>query len=231
MVLTDEPRRLKEDDVQGYKFEIQGVTPILLHHNNVEERDRIDDLRKKMKGGKPGDDRSPPESWKGYLYTSEETGNVCIPSENILACLLGGGSKVKVGGKETLKTHSQRVGFDRLDYDLLVGGKTITKESVDKIKGEFGEHSIATRALGFRLHVKPCTVGTSKHIRVRPQFHNWSVAGTFEIEDDDANVLGLTALRDLFTTCGRLVGLGDWRPGSPKKPGQYGRFTATIDRK
>lgn len=187
-------------------------------------------IRKKMKGGKPGDDRSPPETWKAYLYISEETGNVCMPTENLLACLLAGGVKVKVSGKETLKTHSQRVGFDRLDYDLLVNGKTISKADVDEISGEFGEHAVAARELGFRLHVKSVTVGTAKHIRVRPMFANWSLSGAFEIEDEDANVLGLTALRDLFTACGRLAGLGDWRPSSPKKPGQYGRFTAEVQR-
>lgn len=215
--------------MQHYKFTIKGVTPILLHHNNIEERDAIDSVRKKMKGGKPGDDRSPPESWKGYLYYSE-SGNVCVPAENLLACFLGGGSKVKVSGKETLKTHSQRIALDSLDYDLLVGGKVVQKAKVDAIKGEFSEHAQAARALGFRLHVKPCTVGTSKHTRVRPMFSNWSIIGGFDVDDEDANVLSLTSLRDLFTVCGRLVGLGDWRPSSPKKPGQYGRFTATVDR-
>lgn len=216
--------------MQTYNWTLTGITSLLMHNNNIEERDRVEALRKRMKGGKAGDDRSPPESWKGYLYTSEETGNVCVPSENLLACLLGAGSKVKVGGKETLKTHSQRVGFDRLDYDLLVNGKTVAKSAVDSIAGEFTEHSDSCRKLGFRLHVKPCSVGTSKHIRVRPMFTGWSVSGSFEIEDEDATILGLTALRDLFTAAGRLVGIGDWRPGAPKRPGQYGRFTAQIER-
>lgn len=213
-----------------YKFSLTGVTSLLLHNNNIEERDRIESLRKRMKGGKAGDDRSPPESWKGYLYISEDTGNICLPTENLLACMLGGGVKVKVGGKETLKTHSQRIAFDRLDYDLLVNGKTINKSIIDAISGEFGEHAVAAREAGFRLHVKPATVGTSKHIRVRPMFPNWSLSGHFSIEDDDANILGLTALRDLFTAAGRLVGVGDWRPSSPKKPGQYGRFIAEVTR-
>lgn len=216
--------------MQGFKFQIQGVTALIMHSNDVEARDGIEAIRKRMKGGKPGDDRSPPESWKGYLYTSEDTGNICIPSENLLACLLGGGTKVKVGGKETLKSHSQRVGFDRLDYDLMVNGKAIAKTLVDKVTGEFGEHAAAARKLGFRLHVKPCTVVNSKHIRVRPIFSNWSLSGNFEIEDEDATVLGLTPLRDLFAACGRLVGIGDWRPSAPKRPGQYGRFTATVER-
>ncbi|MBA2718915.1 MAG: hypothetical protein H0U52_06710 [Chloroflexi bacterium] len=216
--------------MHSYTFKIVGITSLLLHNNNIEERDRIEALRKRMKGGKAGDDRSPPESWKGYLYVSEETGNVCMPAENLLACCLGGGVKVRLGGKETLKTHSQRISFDRLDYDIVVNDKTIAKSEIDAITGEFGEHSVAARALGFRLHVKPASVGTSKHIRVRPLFPNWSIAGAFDIEDDDATVLSLSALRDLFAAMGRLVGIGDWRPSSPKKPGQYGRFLAEVER-
>jgi len=212
--------------MKTYKFEISGVTPLLMHHNNIEERDRIEALRKRMKGGKPGDDRSPAESWKGYVYASEDTGNLCIPSENLLACLLQGGSKVKVGGKETLKTHSQRVGFDRLDYDLLVNGAPITHASIEAIAGEFGEHATAARALGFRLHVKPCTVGTSKHVRVRPLFTNWSVRGGFDIDDEESSIPGLTAMRHLFTGRGRPVRSREWRPGVPRKPGQDGKPVA-----
>jgi hypothetical protein len=216
--------------MQKYTFELNGITSLIMHNNNIMERDRLDAIRKKMKGGKPGDDRSPPESWKGYLYVSEDTENVCIPAENLLSCLLGGGMKVKVSGKETLKTHSQRVAFDRLDYDLLVNGKPIQKSLVDKISGDFVDHANSARDLGFKLNVKPVSVGTTKHIRVRPIFGNWSVIGTFEIEEDDALVLNLSALRDLFAACGRLVGLGDWRPGSPKRPGQYGRFSAKVSK-
>jgi hypothetical protein len=213
-----------------YDFEINGLTTLIMHNNNIDERDKIEAIRKKMKGGKAGDDRSPPESWKGYLYISEDTGNVCIPSENLLACLLAGGVKVKIGGKETLKTHSQRVMFDRMDYDLVVNGKTISKDAIAKVGGEYPEHYVAVQTLGFKLFAKPCTVGNSKHIRVRPKFANWSLKGSFEVEPEDANILSLSSLNDLFTTCGRLAGLGDWRPSAPKRPGQYGRFTSTVTR-
>jgi hypothetical protein len=201
-----------------------------MHHNNIEQRDRLEETRKRMRGGKPGDDRSPPDTWKSYLYVSDETNKICIPTENLLAALLLGGMKVKMSGKETYKTHSQRIAFDRLDYDLVIGSGTIDKSSIESIQGEYLEHADAVRALGFRLQVKPASVGTTKHIRVRPLFAQWSVTGTFEIEADDASILGLSALRDIFTATGRLVGLGDWRPSSPKRPGQYGRFVAEIDR-
>lgn len=211
-----------------FKFELTGVVPLLMHNNNIEERDRLEEMRKRMKGGKKGDDRSPADSWKTYLYFSESSGNICMPSENLLACLLSGGAKEKFSGKETLKTHSQRVGFDSLDYDLHVNGKPISKADIDQISGEFLEQADAARDLGFRLQVKPCTVGASSHVRVRPMFTNWSISGRFEIHEDDANILNQKSLQALMSTCGRLIGLGDWRPSAPKKPGQYGRFTAVV---
>lgn len=201
-----------------------------MHHNNILERDRIDAMRKKMTNGVPGDDRSPAETWKSYLYISDDTGNLCIPTENLLASMLGGGTKVRIKGKETLKTHSQRIAFDRLDYDLLVNGKPIHSSEINKITGEFIDHSDGARNLGFKLNVKPVTVGTSKHIRVRPLFGNWAFGGHFEIDEEDEQILKLDALRNLFNACGRLVGIGDWRPSSPKKPGLYGRFAATVER-
>jgi hypothetical protein len=218
--------------MQSYNFTIEGITPLLMHANDIDARDKIEARRKKLKGGKSGDDRSPPETWHGYVYRSAETGNVCMPAENLLTCLLTGGMKCKVGGKETLKTHSQRIGFSKYDFDLLVGPERqpIPVKSIDRITGEFSDHITAARDLGFRLHVKPVTVTTSKHIRVRPLFSSWAIAGSFEIEEEDATILSLSVLRDLFSTSGRLSGLGDWRPSAPKRPGQYGRFLATVER-
>lgn len=215
----------------NYKFKISGTNFLLLHHNNVLERDRLDAMRKRMKKAesKAGDDRSPPETWKTYLYVSEETGNICIPAENILSCLSDGGKKIRLQGQETLKTHSQRIAFDALDYDILIGGQYLSKTSIDNIAGEFGEHCVQARSLGFSLHVKPCSVGTSSHVRVRPRFSNWSIQGSFDVEADDEQILTLSTLQDLFSTCGRLAGLGDWRPSSPT-PGQYGRFIAEVTR-
>ncbi len=213
--------------MKKYQFKLNGITPLLMHANDVEARDLITDYRKKHKGT-AGDDRSPVHTWKSYVYSSESTGNLCIPAENLLGMLLVGGGRTPLKGKETLKSHSQRIGFDALDYDLYVVGKTISKSVIDGIDGEFKEHTEACRQAGFRLHVKPCKVGTSCHIRVRPMFGQWSLQGSFEIEDEDQEILTTSNLKELFTKCGRLVGVGDWRPGAPNRPGQYGRFTAEI---
>jgi hypothetical protein len=219
-----------KETTMRYKFELTGTSPLIMHANNIEARDAVEAERKKMRGGKAGDDRSPPSTWKTYLDVSDETENICIPFENLLAMLLQAGVKVKIRGKETLKSHSQFLQFDRPDFELLVNGAPISRSVIDAIDGEFTEHANAARAAGFRLMVKPVTIGTSKHIRVRPVFSNWSLVGDFEVDADDGEILTLSALQDLWSTGGRRAGLGDWRPGAPKRPGQYGRFTAQVTR-
>lgn len=210
-----------------YEFKIEGVTALLMHANNIEARDELEARRKRLKASKAGDDRTPPDTWKSYLYVSDD-GDICIPTENILACLLHAGAKVKFKGKETLKQHTQRISFDSMDYALHAGGRVLTTTDIAAIDGEFKEHSGAARELGFRLLVKPVTVGTSSHVRVRPMFPQWAIAGAFEIEQDDEGILTGEALADLWATAGRLSGIGDWRPASPKRPGQYGRFRAEV---
>jgi hypothetical protein len=213
-----------------YRFTITGVTALLMHANNIEARDELEAARKRLRNSKAGDDRTPADTWKSYLYISDE-GEVCLPTENLLACLLHAGAKVKLRGKETLKQHSQRIAFDRLDYPLvLADGKVITADDIAGIEGEFKEHAGAARELGFRLLVKPVTVGTSSHVRVRPMFPQWSISGVFEVDRDDEGIFTADALNDLWSAAGRLSGLGDWRPASPKRPGQYGRFQVALER-
>jgi hypothetical protein len=69
----------------------------------------------------------------------------------------------------------------------------------------------------FRCAVK---VGTSKVMRTRPIFNEWSATFTLCM---DSEVVDLPTVRQSLEAAGRLVGVGDWRPGAPKG-GSYGRF-------
>jgi hypothetical protein len=35
-------------------------------------------------------------------------------------------------------------------------------------------------------------------------------------------------LKTIFDAAGRYIGLSDWRPKSPKSPGQFGLFTSEV---
>jgi hypothetical protein len=98
-------------------------------------------------------------------------------------------------------------------------------ESLEEIRElPFSDQASAVRDLGFRLFVKRAAVGSSKHVRVRPRFDDWTVRGTATIVSPD---LSLDIVNQLFELAGN-VGLGDWRPGG-KTPGPFGMFTATIE--
>jgi len=60
-------------------------------------------------------------------------------------------------------------------------------------------------------------VGTSKTIRTRPIFHDYSVKFTCWLDTDKMNV---EQLQQIVENAGRYVGLGDYRP-------RYGRFEVT----
>jgi len=150
-----------------------------------------------------------------------------MPAENILAALLKAGTGFSIGGKQTLRTATQSILFTSFHIPLLIEGKPVSFEQIDAIDGSFAEHCQQARSLGFRLFVKPATIGTASHVRVRPCFDAWSLETTFETDDDDL-LGGEDRLDSLWNIAGRKAGLGDWRPSAPKKPGVYGRFKATV---
>ena len=206
-----------------YSLQMESKSPLLMHNNNLQARDEI--ASKGRKGGKPGDDRTPPDLWKAGLYLDDEAG-VCIPAENFLGALLKAGSKVSIGRMATLKAASQAMMFDDPMIPLLVRGKRVTKKDIDGIKGSFAEQCEAAAKLGFVLFVKPVGVNGKSHVRVRPRFDSWSCSTAFETDNDDL-LAGTGRIEDLWAGAGKQ-GIGDWRPSAPKKPGMYGMFRATV---
>lgn len=207
-----------------FEVTIEGRTPMLMHFNNLEARDRIQ--ARGRSGGKAGDDRTPPDMWKSSLYVSDDC--VALPSENLLAALLNGGKKVSIGNRKTLKEASQAIFFDDFMIPLLVNGKKIARSDIEAIEGDFSEHVTAARGLGFSLFVKPATVNGKSHVRVRPRFDAWSLKLTCETDHEDL-LTGEGRMQALWTFAGK-AGVGDWRPSSPKKPGMFGVFNAKVQK-
>ncbi len=63
-------------------------------------------------------------------------------------------------------------------------------------------------------------VGTAKVMRTRPVFSSWHV--TFSLVFDPG-ILDESTIKTALESAGRLVGIGDWRPGAPRG-GSFGRF-------
>lgn len=217
--------------MQNVHVKIKGLTPLLMHADNIEWADAMDEWRKdpsNKANSKAGDDRTPAWRWIGSLNTDGKI--VTIPSEYIMRCLMEGGAQVPTGkGKKTFKAQSQSgLLCPEFHWPLQLNGSSATIAIDDinalKEKSHFVEHVSGVQKLGFSLFVKRVRVGQNKHIRVRPRFEQWATEGRIAIIDDAITV---KVLRQIFDMAGRFKGLGNWRPGSPT-PGQFGMFEATI---
>jgi hypothetical protein len=218
--------------IRTYRFTLTGSTPLLMHHDDVQWADLMEQWKLQpgnKKRSRAGDDRSPAWRWIGCVYHDGQ--QIAMPSENLMRCLMEGGSMVLVpGGKmgKTFKAQTQSGCFIVEPFmPLLVNGKPIPidwMERLQKDDGTFEEQEAAVAEHGFMLFVKRAKIGQSKHIRVRPRFDHWQLSGTLNVLDEQ---LTTEILQQIFECAGRYKGLGDWRPGG-KTPGPHGMFTASL---
>jgi hypothetical protein len=214
------------------QVQITGTSPLLMKADNIDWADKIskwEDDPKNKGLSVPGDDRSPAWRWIGCLYHNGEV--VTIPSENLMSCMMLGGALVPVPGAKhgkTFKSQSQS-GLLINDYQwpLRINNKIISMSDINALLDieSFAEQESLVKELGFSLFVKRARIGQSKHIRVRPRFDNWSIAGTITILDSQITKDILLAILEAG---GRYKGLGDWRPGA-NKPGPFGMFEIQLN--
>lgn len=211
-----------------YNFRITGLTPLLMHADDVELSDSLEAWRKDPANknvSKAGDDRSPPWTWQTYCYTDGQY--VTIPSDNVMAALRYAGSQLIMKKTKSFKSATQcGLLMSAMHYPILLDGdRKILKEEIEAIEGVFSEHVHAVRNLGFALHVKRIPVGKSKHVRVRPRFDTWALEGQFEVTLQEITDDVLVSMWDI---AGNYAGLCDWRPSSPRCPGPFGRFSVEL---
>ena len=203
-----------------------------MHADNIDWADKMEEWKNNPSNkakSKAGDDRTPPWRWVGCLnFDDFENGVATIPSEYIMRSIMGGGAEVRTGkGQKTFKAQSQSgLLCSEFHWPLKVKGKPISMKAVGEcLKMEtFKDNCAHADKLGFSLFTKRAKIGTSKHIRVRPRFDDWSVSGEIIITDEQISIQILQTILDI---AGRLKGLGDWRPGAPT-PGPFGMFTAVV---
>lgn len=219
-----------------YIINLTGATPLLMHADNIEWSDAMEqwivgNKRAKARGeqsddSKNGDDRTPAHKWIGCLWNDGE--RVVIPQEALRRVLVDAGARVKVGKGSLKKSVAGLLTIDSMCEPLLVRGREIKLAPIMELQSEtsFGAHKSGVKAMGFDLLVKRARINMSKHVRVRPIFSDWSVS--FRVGCFDPTLLPLETVHDLVVSAGRLIGLGDWRPGAPMSPGPYGRFEGSV---
>jgi hypothetical protein len=221
----------REAELQKYKVTLTERTPMLMHADNIDWADEMELWKNnpKNKGAsKAGDDRTPAWRWIGCLNSDDPAnGVVTIPSEYVMRSIMGGASQVLMKGKTTFKALSQSgIICEDFHWPLMVHKKPVKMGDIQVLRDfeSFREHTEAVRELGFSLFVKRAAVGSSKHIRVRPRFDDWSSVGTLLVIEKQ---ITREVLMQMLDIAGRTKGLGDWRPGG-KTPGPWGTYEADV---
>lgn len=236
-----------------YEITLTGASPLIMHQDNLAWSERVRAWTKdpKHKGQSvAGDDRSPAWTWLGYAYCDDITGLLHIPSDNLMTVLRDGGKKMPAAtGRGSLKVQAcAGLAVDAAGWPLEIADVRVLNPDADvptvertnwrRIKfaplaakladeTDFAAHCEAAEKAGFRLFCKRAKIGSSKHVRVRPIFDAWRCSGTITVTD---TALTVAIVQQLLDTAGKLVGLCDWRPGSPQASGRYGTFSATVTR-
>lgn len=232
----------KGNEMETYRLTLEGLSPLFFHRDNLNFAEKVRAWQKdpaNKEWSVAGDDRSPAWTWIGYIY--HDGMKFGIPSENFMTALREGGAKVKSGKKsnETYKKQTQAgVVVNSSQFELLVqhAGKKkwqpIEIGPFQKLIGDmdFLKHIDTAEAHGFELDVRRAKIGQAKHVRVRPRFDRWMAIGEITVIDSDLSGIKQKVLQTIMDQAGAMVGLGDWRPSSPKSSGTNGKYRTTIEK-
>lgn len=215
-----------------YDVTLTGKTDLIFHWDNIEWSDEMKDWQEhpdNKKSSVKGDDRSPAWTWVGSCYHDGES--IAIPQDNLMRCWMEGGTMVLVPGGRSGKTFKAQTQSGMVVNEpfwpvSVKGNGAIPIQPFHALTTEpdFAVHKKTVRQHGFSLFVKRAKVGSSKHVRVRPIFSDWSARGTITVIDDQITE---NVLLEILSRAGAYKGLGDWRP-SGRTPGPYGRFDVAL---
>lgn len=127
----------------------------------------------------------------------DEKGRDAFPSGGIRSCIRDGA--VEFDKKELSKAGTNRAITIVGDMLPIKFEKCVMREDVGRNSGPTG----------------------APRLVIRPQYLNWSI--DFEV-DLLVNTMNPTQLHALIEMAGRVIGIGNWRPGS-KKGGSHGTFS------
>lgn len=190
------------------KVKIRGKRPLLLHNGQladplneiVAKKKEITSKKKQARDGALVEEQLAKLEFEGGLYLDVD-GDVCIPGENIVACVRQGGTMRKKG--EAIKRTVRCFDDAKLSYE---GQDTVS--GVDDLVASYKRFSLRKRIVN-------SGPGKTATMRTRPMFKNWSIS--FEFVVTLGADVDLSDVRSALEVAGQLYGLGDWH-------GRYGLF-------
>ncbi len=183
------------------KFEIEGLSPLLMHSDRLV--DPLDPDTKAMKAITSKKQKTDQDhldlrymDFCGGIYFDELVGPY-MPGINIRACMQAAARLNKQGKK---------IGRGVIIPELMV---PVEYKGPRTIEGLFKK--------GF-WDCRPVVVNKSKLMRTRPKFDKWKMTFTVNFSDE---IVDGPELRDILERAGNFIGLGDFRPD---RDGPFGRF-------
>jgi hypothetical protein len=213
--LSEEYKPMSSVPPEVVKVTIAGIAPGLLLCNGncatLDVQEELARLRERNRGGEEAARQYRQAVMRFSLY--QQNGIVVLPQSMLGAALLAG-LKLTKKNKMDVQWKAQFASSVVLNNPPLLlpefDFKPVRSETV--IDDD--------RFIDIRQGRNPTTGSMLPHGLIRPFFQSWRADVKVEI---DPFVLDEDALRAAFEAAGRQVGIGSWRPSSPK-PGHFGRF-------
>jgi hypothetical protein len=194
--------------LRTFKVSLRGLRPGLLMSNGLMAdpeypfAKRLEELRGKHAAGDEVERQRKQVQITGRLYLDVQD-RIVLPADMLSSALRKGAALVNVKKGRGWWT-----------------GITVLENAVLRCEGlpkpqELHKHDRFVHRAVARV------ANSAPQLRYRPHFETWTAEVLVEI---DLEALDEATLRRIFEVTGLSVGLGDWRPSSPKNPGKYGRF-------
>lgn len=192
-------------NVQTVKIPIVGISSLIMHKFSSKARKMmLDKQTKQAKTAKAA--KVPDEDYKGSMYVAEPDKWYGMPATSFKAAAVGACRLVD----GLTMTSSKLMFFVEPD------GRTAEGDDLVKIIGD----------PRMREDIVRLESGVAD-VRHRAEFVEWSAELTVTF---NADALSVEQLVNLFSLAGEWVGIGDWRPSSPKSAsGTHGRFRVRTD--
>lgn len=183
------------------RFEIKGVSPLLMHNGLLLDPDYIwtqelAKLTSKRKKSLELHQQIARTEWRGGLY--EADGKVVVPGVNLEAMIVDAAATCRQ------KQNAQAGVLVEEDSVLRFSGE---KRSIDELRED----------KNFRLRVR-VALGNKAVMRTRPRFADWGL--TFVVSHLPQTAGAADVREWVGIAAGK--GLGDWTP-------RYGRFVVVVD--
>lgn len=187
------------DGLKKIRVKVESISPLLM--NRMSE-DQVLALRTKRKPAKSKTTEETPRQEAARKVYLDADQRPYVPTENLMACLIGAGTYVRLDGKRQMSTSKSSIvpGFLALNDTHLILTPGEWEVDIRPGRNPNGGEAVCL---------------------VRPRFDRWSFTVTVLL---DTQQVSESLCRELFDVALSRVGLGDFRPA---RKGTFGRGVIT----